>query len=149
MHCASRSLIPQDLLSHIHVSMISFLRSLYLFHFCVFLSDSFHNYLSLYGGRQKKLAFNGHQSASHLWFSGRRNESNAKNSRFRPNRNLTGTIYHWSVILRRFSVVSNSRSAERDANGFFKVLLILAAMTPRTIRLPVKKLRRLLIKGET
>ena len=50
------------------------------------------------------------------------NESNAKNSWFRPNRNLTGTIYHWSVILRSFSVVSNS--AKRDANGFFKVHLL-------------------------
>ena len=38
------------------------------------------------------------------------------------NRNLTGTIYYWSVILRRFSVVLNS--AKRDANGFFKVLLL-------------------------
>ena len=45
-----------------------------------------------------------------------------KKSRFRPNRNVTGTIYHWSVILRRFSVVLNS--AKRDANGFFKVLLL-------------------------
>ena len=50
------------------------------------------------------------------------NESKAKNSRFRPNRNLTGTIYHWSLILRSLSVVS--RSAKRDANGFFKVLLL-------------------------
>ena len=50
------------------------------------------------------------------------NESNAKNSRFRPNLNLTGTIYHWSLILRSFSVVSSS--AKRDANGFFKVLLL-------------------------
>ena len=48
------------------------------------------------------------------------NKSNAKKSRFRPNRNSTGTTYHWSVILRSFSVVSNS--AKRDANGFFKVL---------------------------
>ena len=49
-------------------------------------------------------------------------KSNDKKSRFRPNRNLTGTIYHWSVILRSFSVVLNS--AKRDANGFFKVLLL-------------------------
>ena len=46
------------------------------------------------------------------------NENKAKISRFHPNRNLTGTIHHWSVILRRFSVVSNS--TKRDANGFFK-----------------------------
>ena len=50
------------------------------------------------------------------------NKSNAKKSLFRPNRNSTGTIYHWSVILRSFSIVSNS--AKRDANGFFKVLLL-------------------------
>ena len=34
-------------------------------------------------------------------------ESNAKYSRFYTNRNLTETIYHWSVILRRINVVSN------------------------------------------
>ena len=56
-----------------------------------------------------------------FWFSGQR-QSNAKKSRFRPNRNLTGTVYHWSVILRSFCVVLNS--AKRDANGFFKVLLL-------------------------
>ena len=50
------------------------------------------------------------------------NKSNAKKCRFRPNRNLTGTIYHWSVIVRSFSVVLNS--AKRDADGFFKVLLL-------------------------
>ena len=48
--------------------------------------------------------------------------SNAKKSRFCPNRNLTGTIYHWSVILRSFSVVLNP--VKGDANGFFKVLLL-------------------------
>ena len=46
------------------------------------------------------------------------NKSNAKKSRFRAYRNSTGTIYHWSVILRVFSVI------ERDGNGFFKVLLL-------------------------
>ena len=50
------------------------------------------------------------------------NESNAKKSRFHPNRNLTGTIYHWSVILKSFNVVSNS--TKRDANGCFKILLL-------------------------
>ena len=53
--------------------------------------------------------------------SGFRN-SYAKKSRFRPNQNSTRTMYHWSAILRSFSVVSNS--AKRDANGFFKVLLL-------------------------
>ena len=50
------------------------------------------------------------------------NKSNAKKSRFCPNRNLKGTIYHWSIILRSFSVVLNP--AKRDANGFFKILLL-------------------------
>ena len=50
------------------------------------------------------------------------NEINAKKSRFCSNRTLTGTIYYWPVILRSFSVVSSS--AKRDANGFFKVLLV-------------------------
>ena len=66
------------------------------------------------------------QSASTLFLSfgppANGTESNAKKSRFAPNRNLTGTIYHWSVILKSFSVVLNS--AKRDANGFFKVLLL-------------------------
>ena len=47
LHCASQGLIPQDLLSHIHASMVSFLHS---FYFCYFISTySFHNYLNLYG----------------------------------------------------------------------------------------------------
>ena len=50
------------------------------------------------------------------------NKSKAKNTRFRPNRNLTETIYYWSVNLRGFSVVSNP--AKRDANGFLKALLL-------------------------
>ena len=53
---------------------------------------------------------------------GKGNKSNTKKSRSRPNRNLTETIYHLSVILRSFSVVLNS--AKRDANRFFKVLLL-------------------------
>ena len=50
------------------------------------------------------------------------NKRNAKKSRFCPNKNLTGTIYHWSIILRSFSVVLNPD--KRDANGFFKILLL-------------------------
>ena len=50
------------------------------------------------------------------------NKNDTNKSRFCPNRNLTGTMYHWSVILRSFSVVLNS--AKCDANGFFKVLLL-------------------------
>ena len=50
------------------------------------------------------------------------NKNDANKSWFHPNQNLTGTIYHWSVILRSFSVVFNS--VKSDANGFFKVLLL-------------------------
>ena len=50
------------------------------------------------------------------------NESNAKNSRFRPNRNLTGTIYYCFVILRTLTVAL--KSAKHDTNGFFKILLL-------------------------
>ena len=66
------------------------------------------------------------QSASKLFPSfgspAKGNKSKAKNTRFRPNRNLTETIYYWSVDLRGFSVVSNP--AKRDANGFLKALLL-------------------------
>ena len=112
-------LVSQDLLSHIDVSMVSFLQSLLLlFHFCVFLSKL--------SELVWKLAEEILQSPLKRFPSfgppANGNKSNAKKSRFRPNRNLTGTMYHWSVILRRFSVVLNS--AKRDANGFFKVLLL-------------------------
>ena len=113
------SLIPRDLLSHIHISMVSFLQSLLLlFHFCVFLSQL----SELVWKLAEEISL---QSASKRFPSfgppANGNKSNAKKSRFRPNRNSTGTIYHWSVILRSFSVISNS--AKRDANGF-KVLLL-------------------------
>ena len=96
----------------------------YSLYCCRFISAySFHNYLSLYGSWQKKISL---QSASKCFQSfgppGNGNKSNTKKSRFCPNRNLTGTIYHWSVILRSFSVVLNP--VKRDANGFFKVLLL-------------------------
>ena len=62
-----------------------------------------------------------HQSAfHHLLLRPTTIKVTPKKSRPRPNRGLTGTIYHWSVIMRSFSVVLNS--AKRDANGFFKVL---------------------------
>ena len=96
----------------------------YSLYCCCFISAySSHNYLSLW-----KLAEEiSLQSASKRRFQSsgppaNGNKSNAKKSRFCPNRNLTGTIYHWSVILRGFSVVLNS--AKHDANGFFKVLLL-------------------------
>ena len=100
--------------------MVSFLQSLLLlFHFCVFLSQL----SELVWKLAEEISL---QSASKRFPSfgppANGNKSNAKKSRFRPNRNSTGTIYHWSVILRSFSVVSNS--AKRDANGFFKVLLL-------------------------
>ena len=100
--------------------LISFLQSLLLpFHFCVFLSQL----SELVWKLAEEISL---QSASKCFQSfgppANGNKSNAKKSRFRPNRNLTGTIYHWSVILRSFSVVLDS--AKRDTNGFFKVLLI-------------------------
>ena len=100
--------------------MVSFLVSLLLlFHFWVFLSQL----SELVWKLAEEISL---QSASKRFPSfgppANGNKSNAKKSRFCPNRNLTGTIYHWSIILRSFSVVLNS--AKCDANGFFKVLLL-------------------------
>ena len=100
--------------------MVSFLQSLLLpFHFCVFLSQL----SELVWKLAEEISL---QSASKCFQSfgppANGNKSNAKKSRFCPNRNLTGTIYHWSIILRSFSVVLNP--AKRDANGFFKILLL-------------------------
>ena len=102
--------------------MVSFVQSLlWLFHFCVFLSQL----SELVWKLAEEISL---QSASKRFPSfgppANGNKSNAKKSRFRPNRNLTGTIYHWSVILRSFSVGVVLNSAKRDANGFFKVLLL-------------------------
>ena len=63
------------------------------------------------------------------------NKSNSKEALFRPNWNSTGTIYYWSVILRSFCVVSNS--TKRNANGFFKVLLL--SLHLLILRHPVQK----------
>ena len=100
--------------------MVSFLQSLLLlFHFCVFLSQL----SELVWKLTEEIS---PQSASKCFQSfgppANGNKSNSKKSRFRPNRNLTGTMYHWSVILTSFSVILNP--AKRDANGFFKVRLI-------------------------
>ena len=100
--------------------MVSFLQSLLLlFHFCVFLSQL----SELVWKLVEEISL---QSASKRFPSfgpsANGNKSNAKKSRFRPHRNLNGTIHHRSVILRSFSVVLNS--AKRDANGFFRVLLL-------------------------
>ena len=101
---------------------------------CCFISAyCLHNYLSLYGNWQSL------QSASKRFPSlgppANGNKSNAKNSWFRPNRNFTGTMYHWTVILRSFSVVLNL--AKRNANGFFKVLLLSSHLL--ISRYPVRK----------
>ena len=96
--------------------MVSFLQSLLLlFHFCVFLSQL----SELVWKLTEEINY---QSASKHFPSFGPPGNGAKYSRFRPNRNLTRTIYHWSVILRSFSVLLNS--AKRDANGFFKALLL-------------------------
>ena len=92
---------------------------LFLFHFCVFLLQLSELVWKLAEGislqsASKRLPSFGPSSNG--------NKSNAINTRICPNWNLTGTIYHWSLILRSFSVVSNS--AKRDANGFFKLLLL-------------------------
>ena len=100
--------------------MVSFLQSLLLlFHFCVFLSQLSELVWKL--AEETSL-----QSASKCFPSfgplANCNKSNSKKSLFCPNRKSTGTIYHWSVILGSFSVVLNS--TKRNANGFFKVLLL-------------------------
>ena len=92
---------------------------LLLFHFCAFLSQL----SELVWKLAKEISL---QVASKHFPSfgppANGNENDTNKSRFCPNRNLTGTMYHWSVILRSFSVVLNS--AKCDANGFFKVLLL-------------------------
>ena len=100
--------------------MVSFLQSLLLlFHFCLFLSQlselvwKLAEEISLHSASKRFPSFGPPANG---------NKSNAKKSRFGPNRNLIGTIYHWYVILRSFSVVLNS--SKRDANGFFKVFLL-------------------------
>ena len=100
--------------------MVSLLQSLLLlFHFCVFLSQlselvwKLAEEISLQSAPKRFPSFGRPANGD---------KSNAKKSRFGPNRNLTGTIYHWSVILRSVSVVLNS--AKSDANGFFKFLLL-------------------------
>ena len=113
--------------------MVSSLQSLLLlFHFCVFLSQL----PELIWKLAEEISL---QSASKHFPSfglpANGNKSNAKKSWFLPNRNLTGTMYHWSVILRSFSVVVNS--AKHDANGFFKVLYLSSHFL--TLRHPVQK----------
>ena len=121
--------LTQDLLSHIYVKMKgSFFHSLYLYCCCSISVYYFLDYLSLCklaGEISLQLALTCFLS---LGPSGQSNETNSK----KTNRNLTGTTYHWSVILRiNFSVVSNS--AKRDANGFFKALSLSSYLWIRDI----------------
>ena len=126
-------LVSQDLLSHINVSMVSFLQPLLLlFHFCVFLSQLSELVWKLAEEIKSSI---GIKTLPIFCPPANGNKSNAKKPRFSPNRNLTGTLHHWSVILRSFSVVLNS--AKRDANGFFKVLLLSSHLL--ISRYPVRK----------
>ena len=100
--------------------MVSFSQSiLLLFHFCIFLSQLSELVWKLAEEISLESAPKGFPSFGP---PANNNKSTAKKSRFRPNWNLMRTIYHWSLILRRFSVVLNS--AKCDTNGFFKVLLL-------------------------
>ena len=100
--------------------MVSFLQSLFLlFHFCVFLSQLSELVWKLAEEISLQLAS---KRFSSFGSPANGNKSNAKKSRFLSSRNLTGTIYYWFVILRSLSVAL--KSAKRDANGFFKVLLL-------------------------
>ena len=54
-------------------------------------------------------------------------KSNAKKSWFCSNQNLMGTILHWSVILRSFSVVLNSRGQAQWKQIFQGSLTLLAS----------------------
>ena len=91
----------------------------FLFHFCAFLSQLPELEWNLAEEINLQLASKRFPSFGPPANS---NKNDAKKSQFCPNWNWTGTIYHWSVILRSFSVVLTS--ANREANGFFKVLLI-------------------------
>ena len=104
-------LVSQDFLTHINVLIVFFLRSLLLlFHFCVFLSQL--------SELVWKLAEEISVQSAPKGFPSFGPPANGK----MQIENLTGTICHWSVTLRSFSVVLNS--AKRDANGFFKVLVL-------------------------
>ena len=109
--------LPQDLLSHIRVSMVC---SCSISGYSLIISQLSELVWKVAGEKSLQLAALGSFPFPGTPANG--NEINAKKSRFCSNRTLTGTIYYWSVILRSFSVVSSS--AKRDANGFFKVLLV-------------------------
>ena len=104
---------------------------LLLLHFCVFLSQlselvwKLAEEISLQSASKRFPSFGAPANG---------NESNAKISRFRPNRNITGAIYYWSLILRIFSVVSNSTKC--DAHEFLKVLLLSSPLliSPHPVR---------------
>ena len=132
-HSATRSLIPQDLLRFIHMLMVSFWQSLLiLFHFCVFLSQLSKLVLKLSTRtNEPSKLFPPFGPPANC------NKRNAKRSRFRSNKNPTGTMYHWSVILRSFIVLSNW--AKCDANRFFKALLHSSYLL--ILRHPVQKVK--------
>ena len=105
---------------------------LLLFHFCLFLSQLSELVWKLVDEISLQSASKRFPSFGPL---ANGNTSKANKSRFCPNRNSAGTIYHWSVILRSFSVVLNL--VKRDANGFFKVLLLSSHLL--ILRHPVQK----------
>ena len=113
--------------------MVSLLQSLFLlFHFCVVFSQLSELVWKLTEEISLQLAS---KRFSSFGSPANGNKSNAKKSRFLPNRNLTGTIYYWFVILRSLSVAL--KSAKRDANEFFKVLLLSSHLL--ILRHPVQK----------
>ena len=100
--------------------MVSFLQSLFLlFHFCVVFSQLSELVWKLTEEISLQLAS---KRFSSFGSPANGNKSNAKNSRFLLNRNLTGIIYYCFVILRSLTVAL--KSAKHDTNGFFKVLLL-------------------------
>ena len=108
-----------NVVRHIHVSMVSFLHGLYCYY--TISAYSFHDYLSLCGQLAGEISLQlSLKRFPSLGLQTNGNESNAILSRFRPNRKLTWTIYHWSVILRSFSVVSNLIFGQAQCKRIFQ-----------------------------
>ena len=121
-HCASRSLHK--------ISSVTSMSKWRLLSFIVFIFIVAVPFLSITSSIIWAYARRNKPSTCFLSLgpSGQSNETNSQ----KTNRNLTGTTYHWSVILRiNFSVVSNS--AKRDANGFFKALSLSSYLWIRDI----------------
>ena len=117
----SKKLLAQDLLSHIHVSMIS---SYIVFIVAVpFLLIRFTIiWACMEAGWENKPSI-GIKAPPFSQSSGQSQWKNAKSSGFHPNRTLMG-MYHCPAILRSFSLRVVSNSAKRDANRFFNILLL-------------------------